>query len=293
MACKKAAPQQKSEDKALIVCTIHPYALLLKQMVGDAVEVKSLVPPNASPHTWSPQPSDLRDLHQAQLIVSNGMGLENLLGQALNDVSAKHLVVAELLRDLIELDSLQQVRHQQLAHAETDAEHRYLGADPHLWTSPKMLQKLTTKLKNELVQIFPDYAPLINHNHDQIQKELAAADAKISSERSQYQNPAILTYHNSFHYFTQAYKILYAGWVQSSPGKEPAARELADLGEKIRAHHIKSIFIEPQQNPKSAEVLAKEYRLQLETLDPLGSSLPVHTISELILANWEIMKRSF
>ena len=305
-SCKKGAAARQSEDKSLIVATIHPYALLIKQMVGDGIEVKSLIPPNASPHTWSPQPSDLKDLYKAELVVSNGMGLELLLGQALADISPKHLVVAELLKDMVELDSLNQIRKQQLAQSHADVEdlehsendephhhHHHPGADPHLWTAPVMLQKLSTKLKNELLLLFPDYAPVINHNHDQIQKELAEADSKILSERRQYQAPAILTYHNSFHYFTQAYEILYAGWVQSSPGQEPAARELARLGESIKKHGIKSIFIEPQQNPKSAEVLAKEYRLQLETLDPLGSTIPVETISELILANWEIMKKSF
>lgn len=294
----KSKSAEESTAKPLIITTIHPYQLLLQQMVGDAIEVKSLIPPNASPHTWSPQPADLKDLNTAGLILSNGMGLESFLAQALQNTKVKHLVVADLLRDLIALDSLNQVRDQLIhshQHADTlETEMQPRGhADPHLWTSVPMLQKLCTKLKNELVIIFPDYALLITHNHDAILSELGKAHVKIMAERAEYQDPALVTYHNSFHYFTRDYNINYLGWVQSSPGKEPTARELNELGKKIREHKVKSIFIEAQQNPKSAEVLAKEYSLKLAILDPLGGSLKVKTISELILANWQVMKSGF
>lgn len=307
----KAKSAEDGGSKPLIITTIHPYQLLIKQMVGDGIEVRSLIPPNASPHTWSAQPADLKDLHSAALIFSNGMGLESFLAQALDKVPTKHLVAADLLRDLVALDSLNQVREKQMhghqhAHAEAEDhdheheaaeeahEHHHHGsADPHLWTSPLMLQKLCTKLKNELVVIFPDFAPVITRNHDIIIKELSEAHARINSERAEFKEAALVTYHNSFHYFTRDYNIHYLGWVQASPGKEPSARDLAELGKKIRDHNVKSIFIEPQQNPKSAEVLAREYKLELKTLDSLGSSMPVNTVADLVLANWNVMKTAF
>lgn len=297
MACKGKSAET-STPRPLILTTIHPYELLIKQMVGDGIEVKSLVPPNASPHSWSAQPADLKDLHRAELIFSNGMGLETFLQQALQNIPAKQLVAADLLQDLVALDSLKQVRKQLMHdHQPIDslaAEQHYHGAaDPHLWTSPVMLKKLCSKLKNELVIIFPDFSAVITHNHDLIIAELEAAHQKIIRERAGYQKPSLVTYHNSFHYFCQDYDIEYLGWVQSSPGKEPSARDLTELGKKIRAHKVKSIFIEPQQNPKSAEVLAREYSLELKTLDPLGSSMPVETVAQLILANWQVMQSAF
>jgi zinc transport system substrate-binding protein len=299
----KAKSEEESNSKPLIITTIHPYQLLVQQMVGDAIEVRSLIPPNASPHTWTAQPADLKDMHNADLIISNGMGLENFLAQALDKVPVKHLVAADLLRDIVALDSLTQVREKLMqshqAHADHDEHehaeetHHHGSADPHLWTSPVMLQKLCTKLKIEMVELFPDYAPLITRNHDIIIKELGEAHETIKSERAGFKVAALVTYHNSFHYFTRDYDIHYLGWVQSSPGKEPSAKDLANLGGKIREHNVKSIFIEPQQNPKSAEVLAKEYKLELKTLDPLGSSMPVKTVAELVLANWNVMKTAF
>lgn len=295
-ACKAPA-DKKEEAKPLILTSIYPYELLINQMVGDAIEVRSLIPPNASVHSFSPQPSDLKDIHKADLILINGMGLEILFEQHLQTIQDKLIISSDLLSDLIALDSLNLVREQQMKHHhhdhEADEDHHHIGSDPHLWTSPQMMIKLATKLKSELVARFPDYAPLVNHNYDIILKELSDAHQKISNERRSFANPALVTYHNSFHYFTRDYDIHYLGWVQSSPGKEPSARDLANLGKKIREHNVRRIFIEPQQNPKSAEVLAKEYSLQLGTLDPIGSSLNAKTIAELILKNWDEMKTAF
>lgn len=291
-ACK--APVEKSADALpLIITSIYPYELLVKQMVGDAIEVRSLIPANTSVHSFSPQPSDLKDLHKADLILINGMGLEAMFEPQLNQLKDKLLISEDLLSDLIALDSLNQVRDVLMHSHEEEEEHHHPGADPHLWTSIPMMTKLATKLRSELVTRFPDAAPVINHNFAEIVEELAQAHDKITSERSAYPKPALVTYHNSFHYFTRDYDILYLGWVQSSPGKEPGARDLANLGAKIRSHNVRRIFIEPQQNPKSAEVLAKEYRLELGTLDPIGASLNVSTITELILKNWEAMKLAF
>ncbi|MDD4687734.1 MAG: metal ABC transporter substrate-binding protein [Candidatus Cloacimonetes bacterium] len=292
----KAPAEKKNEEKVLILASIYPYELLLKQMVGDAIEVRSIIPPNASVHSFSPQPSDLKNLHKAELILINGMGLEDVFMQHLSTMKEKLMISADLLNDLIALDSLNQIRHMQMHQLEKEHEehnHQHAGGDPHLWTSPKMMLKLATKLKTELVSRFPSFAPLITHNYENIIAELNDAHEKIEQERTAFREPALVTYHNSFHYFAAEYDINYLGWVQSSPGREPSPRELARLGAKIRDHGVRRIFIEPQQNPKSAEVLAREYKLDLGTLDPIGSTLEAKTIAQLILINWESMKQAF
>lgn len=290
LGCEQA-PKEKADDRPLILTSIYPYELLIKQLAGDALNVRSLIPPNASVHSYSPQPNDLKDLHRADLIIVNGMGLEALIEQNLKQYKDKTFTVAEELKDLIALDSLMQIRREQLA--EEHLEHGHIGSDPHLWTSPKMMLKLATSLKNILTEKFSDAALVINHNYDALKQELLEANELILKERKGFAKPAIVTYHNSFHYFCNDYDIHYLGWVQSSPGKEPSPKELAQLGAKIKAHKVKSIFIEPQQNPKPAEVLAKEYSLSILTLDPIGYSLSPKSFGEFILLNWQTMKQAF
>lgn len=290
--CNPAA-KEEAELRPLILTSIYPYELMVKELVGDGARVRSLIPPNASVHTYSPQPSDLKDLNKADLIIVNGMGLEAMIEQNLKSLKEKTIVVSELLGDLIALDSLQQVREHQMHQDDTHHDHHHAGADPHLWTSISMMQRLSMKLKGILAERFTDLAPLVNHNYETLTRSLKEADEQIKRERKGFDSPALVTYHNSFHYFTREYDIDYLGWVQSSPGKEPTARQLSQLGEKIQSHKVKSIFIEPQQNPKSAEILAKEYKLEILSLDPIGYSFQPKSIAELIVKNWQEMKKAF
>lgn len=287
-ACNPA-PKEEAAQGPLILTSIYPYELIVKELVGDAAQVRSLIPPNASVHTYSPQPSDLKDLHKAELVIVNGLGLEAMIEQNLKTLTDKTIIASDLLGDLIALDSLQQIREHQLHHDD----HSHAGSDPHLWTSPAMMLRLSMKLKGILAERFSDLAPLINHNFESLAASLERVHETIAHERLSLDSPALVTYHNSFHYFTREYDIDYLGWVQSSPGKEPTARQLSQLGEKIQSHKVKSIFIEPQQNPKSAEILAKEYKLAIHTLDPIGHSLQPKGIADLMLKNWQEMKKAF
>lgn len=290
-----ACHKESTPTKPVLIASIHPYALLLKELAGSEYEVRTLVPSNASPHTWSPVPSDLKTLSQASLILSNGLSLEANVEQSFALYKDKHINAADLLSDLIAIDSLQHSHSPDSLEAEheDDDGHHHNGADPHLWTSPRLMMRLIPKLEKELSSRFPNSAFVFQRNAETMISELKAVDKQIISERSSYSSPGLITYHNSFHYFTEDYRINVLGWVQASPSKEPTPRELATLGNVIREHKVKALFLEPQMNRKAGEVLAREFKLKLLTLDPLGSTLPAKTISELILANWQSMKEGF
>lgn len=280
---KEQAPQIP-----VLVATIHPYELILKQLAGSGFEVKCLIPGAASPHTWNPVPADLKALSEASFVLSNGLGLEANIEQNLRNMKDKHLQAADLLHDLIVLDSLKQ-------HAIPDSSQLYHheGLDPHIWTSPQLMLRLVSKLEKELSTRFPNSAFIFSRNAEIMRKELEATQRQIRDERASYLDPAIVTYHNSFEYFTNAFGIRTLAWVQASPAKEPTPSELASLGQILTAHQVKAIFIEPQMNPKSGEVLAREFNLKLITIDPLGSNSQATGIAELILEYWQIMKQAF
>lgn len=280
---KEQAPQIP-----VLVATIHPYELLLKELAGSGFEVKCLIPGTASPHTWSPVPADLKALSEASFVLSNGLGLEANIEQNLKQMQDKHLQAADLLHDLIVLDSLKQ-------HAIPDSsDHKHHeGLDPHIWTSTHLMKRLISKLEKELGTRFPNSAFIFSRNAGSMRKKLEATDRQIKNERAAFSDPAIVTYHNSFEYFTKEYGIHTLAWVQASPAKEPTPSELASLGQIITQHKVKALFIEPQMNPKSGEVLSREFGLQMITIDPLGSNSQATGIAELILEYWQIMKQAF
>ena len=271
LSCKTKTTQ----DKPLIVVSIYPYEILLREMLGNAADVVSIIPPSASPHDWSPNPSNLNAINKATLIITNGLDLEQSLVQALKQHSANHLILAEM----IEVHP---------NHMEAD-EHGH-DIDPHIWTSPRYLKQLVAALEPRLQKEFPLSADSIAAAGQRIISQLDSIDAQIKQDVASYEDPAIITYHNSFGYFLDEYGIRHLASVQSSPSKEPTPKELSNLGRLIKANGIEAIFVEPQMSQRSAEILAKEFKLKILILDPIGNSLGADTIGDFLLVNWKTMK---
>ena len=284
---------QKQEEKQspLLLASIHPYELILKQLAGNEFEVKCIIPSNASPHTWSPGPADLKNFSSASFILANGLGLEANLEKNFAERKDVYVAAASLLKDIIPLPERKLLAEEEVPEP---VEHQHQHAqNPHLWTSPSLMIRLIGFLEKELSTRFPNSSFVFKHNAQQMQQELQNLIDKIKTERTQYKNPAIITYHNAFHYFLQEFDIEELGFVQESPGKEPTPKELALLGNIIKEHNVQAIFLEPQMDRKAGETLSKEFNLKLLTLDPLGSDGKAQTIAELIDSNWQKMKVGF
>ena len=266
-SCKKAVDSPSN----LIVVSIYPYELLLKQMVGPEIEVRTLIPPNFSPHTYNPSPAELKSLYDADLVFSNGYGLEINIQTALNALGEKHLSAEQLL---------------QLPQKEENP-------NPHIWLSPRLMKKLVSELEEPLQRTFPSYKDSISFHCRELISQFSSLDSLIIQERAQFSHTPIITYHDSFHYFIQDYQLDYLGSIQSSPGQEPTPKELVYLGDLIKANQVKAIFVEPQMDRKSANVLAKEFHLQVIELDPLGRTINAQSLPKLILINWNRMKQAW
>lgn len=277
-SCQNDTPKAKP----LALATIHPYELLLSELLEPQIEVKSIMPINSSPHTWSPNPSDLVLMEQADFILSNGFGLENPIRPQLRRHSTKRFQISEI-KGIATLDH----------HHEGEAEHDDEVVDPHVWTAPRQIIKILDKLVPRLSQVYPDLADTIASRAKNLNLRLQELDSQIKTERAQFNEPGLITYHNSFAYFLRDYDIKLLGTIQSSPGQEPSAREMSDLGTTIRSNNVKAIFVEPQMSRHSADVVANEFGLQVLTLDPLGTQAGATDIVQFIRLNWQIMKLAF
>lgn len=272
-----------------IVTTIFPYEILAKQIVGDKAEVKTLIPPNASPHTYSPLPSDIKLLENADLIISNGLEFEEGLEKILFSMGQKHLIMASVIPQAMLI-------HEQNDHAlgdrhEGGESHQHMQGNPHLWTDYEFLIDMAREITRKMVVLQPANAQYFENNLKTIETELNHVNEVILTERKQYSQPAIILFHDSYAYFNSRYQIHTAGVIEAFPGKEPSPADLLAIHDKVKDSNVKAIFIEPQLNPKAAQILAEELKIKLLTYDPLGATLNVKTVSELLLKNWEIFKK--
>ena len=81
----------------------------------------------------------------------------------------------------------------------------------------------------------------------------------------------IITFHEAFAYFADAYNLHVAGVIANEPGEEPSTRDIADTCDLVTELGIRTLFVEPQYPQKAAETIARETGASIYTLDPCVS----------------------
>ncbi len=261
------------KGKLLVAASIPPIADFVREVGGDRVDVLLMVPPGASPHTYEPTPSQMRQLAQARLLFINGVGLEFWAEKAA-DAAGPSLQVVVLSKGMEILGKT--------AHG---------GGNPHIWLSPVRAQEYVKRIRDALIAADPDGADEYRANADAYLKQLQGLDAEIRTAVKTFKSREMVTFHASWAYFIHDYGLHQAAVLETTPGKEPSAAEIARIVEIIRKTHAPAVFAEPQFSPRAAQVIADEAGVPVLTLDPLGGLPPRETYIKLMRWNLAQLKR--
>lgn len=225
-----------------VVTTTTVFADIVRSVGGSRADVHSIIPPGVGPEDYEPKPDDARLLADAQLIVSNGVGLDDFLNRLLESGSGgktPRLVLGEGIDPIL-----------------VDAE-----PNPHFWLDPTLVKTgYLPKIVTALSALAPADATTFQANAAAYGTQLDALDAELKAkvETIPVANRRLVTFHDAFPYFARHFGFELIGVVVANVGQEPNAAELAALVQKVRAAGVKAVFSEAQFNPKLAQTLADE-----------------------------------
>jgi len=251
--------------RPLVVVTTNILGDVVGELVGDEAEVLVLMPPGADPHSFEISAQTAARLRDAELIVANGLGLEEGLAGHVETAEADGVPVF-LAGDHLEV----------LAYAEGDA----AGApDPHFWTDPARMVDVVTALGDELPAELSvaDAVDRIAANTeaylaelDELDREMSATFAAIPEARR-----ALVTNHHVFGYLADRFGFRVIGAVIPS-GTTLAAPSASDLRELVAAIDdagVPAIFAESSQPDRLVQVLAKEADRDVDVVELVTESL--------------------
>jgi len=252
MACTPVA--QPAGDTIGVMVTVLPQVEFVKAVGGDRVEVTSMVPPGANPHTYEVTPVQMAKLSKAKMYAKVGSPIEFEITW-LNKL-------AEQNRDMLFVDCGKGIELMQSQDPDEP------GTDPHTWTSPRNVKTMVNNIYAGLSQISPADRPYFEKNRDSYLEKLNALDADIMSSLTGINNHTFIVYHPAWGYFARDYGLKQLGIERE--GKEPQAAYMARLIEEARVNNIKVIFVSQQFDTRSAEAIAREIGGRVVSIDPEG-----------------------
>jgi ABC-type Zn uptake system ZnuABC Zn-binding protein ZnuA len=218
-----------------VVTTVAPITSIVANVAGDRARVTGIIPEGEDSHTFEPRPSAARVLSEADVVLVNGLELED---------PTRELAEANLGEggQVLELGSLTLTEDQYIHDFSFPEDGGQ--PNPHLWTNPPMARCYAEIAASVLAKADPA-------NADTYRRNAAAHIAKIDRldelmQQASAAMPAsdreLLTYHDAFAYFAEHYDWKVLGAIQVSSFEDPTPREVAALIEQIRTEDVAAIF---------------------------------------------------
>ena len=239
---------------------------------GGRAEVRGILPVNADPHDYEPQPSDAEALLDSDLVLASGGDLDIWL-EELEESSGTDAPTVVLM------NSVETIAGGHEEHAEQHAEGE--EADPHWWQDPRNAILAVDAIKDALIEADPDGAAVYEENAETYIDRLSALDRETAAcfgdippdERK------LVTSHDSLGYFAERYGIEFVGAAVPAltTQAQPSAGETADLVELIEDENVQAVFPEAGLDAGLEEAIAGDAgvtiggELWADTLGPDGS----------------------
>lgn len=256
LLCSCNTPTETDSKKTIYV-TIAPLRAIVEEVTDGDYNVEILVPKGASPETFEPTVSDLIALNDAEQIFS--IGLINFEQSLVGSVKERNKVV-NLSQGIKPLAG--SCSHCNHAHAH--------GIDPHIWTSPRALQRVVENIGLAMHRIAPDSVKYRDNAYKLLHK-LNKLDSLCNNNIKTNGVAAIMIYHPAFTYYAKDYAIEQISVEQD--GKEPSPRQLTALVERARQHNITKLLIQPQYSKDKLQPLASECGAEIVEIDPLSEDI--------------------
>jgi len=241
--------------KINVVATLPDLGSLAREIGKDKVDVVVLGKPNDDPHFIEPHPDFVACLHNADVLIDVGAGLEQswlppLLQKARNpklDVGKAGRVQASQGIRLMEIPT-------GIMRGSSDA---HPNGNPHFTVDPVIAKAVAQRIAKSFAAVDPSNAAFYDANYKRFETTI---DAKLQWWRGAlqlFQDQHVAAYHDSWPYFAHRFGLKIDVFLEPLPGTPPSPSHLTEVIQKMKRNHIKLILVEPYQDRRIAEKVAR------------------------------------
>jgi len=248
-----------------IVTSFYPIYVFTQNVAKDVLDVRvvNMTDQNAGClHDYQLQTRDMVMIERAQALVINGGGMEQFVDKIAAQRPELPVINAGEGIEMLCVEG----EHD---HGHEDHEHSAFNA--HVWLDVGLAIRQVNNIAEGLAQIDEANADAYRRNAAAYTARLEALDAELAAQLEAVKGSAIITFHEAFTYFADAYGLVVEGVISNDSGEEPSTRQIARICDLVKEKNVRALFIEPQYPAKSADTIARETGAKVYTLDPVVS----------------------
>jgi ABC-type Zn uptake system ZnuABC Zn-binding protein ZnuA len=271
-----------------VLVSFAPLHSFASNVCGDLAKVDCLLT-TTGPHSHGESIREEQVLlaRKANLFFINGLGLDESIAKKLKNAAGnKKWNLVEIGEAIDKKQLLEGECHHDHGHKHEGHDH---GVDPHLWLCPKRAKAIVEVIAEQMKKV--DSANSAKYD-ERAKAYLAKLDALIAEGQAKLKDKterSIISFHDSFQYFSQTFGIKIADVIEVDPGVEPSENKMNEIVAKCLKEHVRVIAVEPQfpsRNGAKAildRLKAKGVEAVFVELDPLETADPAELTPELYI----------
>ncbi|WP_454917029.1 metal ABC transporter solute-binding protein, Zn/Mn family [Xanthobacter sediminis] len=252
----------QSEAKLPVVASFSILGDFVKEVGGDRIALTTIVGPNGDSHVYQPTPADAKKLAAAKVVFVNGLGFEGWMDRLVKASGTKAEVVVATTgitprtRTATEPQDDDEAEH---GKGHKDA-HDHGPIDPHAWQSIANAKIYVANIRDGLIAADPAGKDTYTANAAAYTARLDALEGEVKSAMAAIPEAQrrIITSHDAFGYFGDAYGVTLIAPAGVSTETEASAKDVARIIRQIKAQKIPAVFLENVSDPRLVSRIAKE-----------------------------------
>lgn len=267
-SCSSNSPSTTAPKNDLqVVTTFLPITQFTKAVAGDRAEVEQLMPANTGPHDYQATPEDAQRLANADVLIKNGLALEEFLEDLVANAGNADLQTIDSSEGIATIRTLEDEEH-----AEADS-HEHGAFDPHIWLDPKRAIEQVENIRDGLIAADPEGESEYRENATAYIEQLQELDAEIAATLQPYRGKTFVALHDFATYFAQSYG-LEAEFLVDIPEENPAPADVKRVTDAVNEANLKAVLSEPQGSETTFGALAEDLDVRVSTFDPMETGEP-------------------
>ena len=252
--------QEGKDERLLVVTTIFPYYDFVRQIAGDRVKLKLVVPAGMDSHSFEPTPADMIAMQEADVLICNGGEMEQWVEKVLGSLDTSHMKVLTMMDyvDVVEEEHVEGMEEEE--HRHEDGFEMHIEYDEHIWTSPVNAQAIVKIISRTLAEAAPGEQSRFEANTQAYLQELEDLDSQFRQVADQGRLHMIVVADKfPFRYFADEYGLSYrAAFSGCSGDTEPSASTIAYLIDKVKEDRIPAVYYLELSSHRTAEIIQEE-----------------------------------